>query len=123
MSYLIRRNRNVLVSLANDGLIQQANTVEEPAAAQGRTLGRVPRRVGSFFVDLAQSSSQRRTARHTSICAVSLSFPRNKLCDMADWCSETQPLVFDLASGHVRAGFAGDDAPRAVFPTIIGTYI
>jgi len=40
----------------------------------------------------------------------------------ADWFSETQPLVFDLASRNMRAGFAGDDAPRSVFPTIIGTF-
>jgi len=31
-------------------------------------------------------------------------------------------LVFDLASGCMRGGFGGDDAPRAVFPTIIGTF-
>jgi actin-related protein len=37
-----------------------------------------------------------------------------------DWLNCTSPLVFDLASGWMRGGFAGDDAPRAVFPTIIG---
>jgi len=39
-----------------------------------------------------------------------------------DWLNCTSPLVFDLASGWMRGGFAGDDAPRAVFPTIIGTF-
>jgi actin-related protein len=33
---------------------------------------------------------------------------------------ETQSLVIDNGSGMVKAGFAGDDAPRAVFPSIIG---
>jgi len=33
---------------------------------------------------------------------------------------ETTPLVCDNGSGMVKAGFAGDDAPRAVFPSIVG---
>jgi actin len=34
--------------------------------------------------------------------------------------SETQALVCDNGSGMVKAGFAGDDAPRCVFPSIVG---
>ena len=30
------------------------------------------------------------------------------------------PLVFDVGSATFKAGFAGDDLPRSVFPTIIG---
>jgi actin-related protein len=33
---------------------------------------------------------------------------------------EQTPLVIDNGSGMVKAGFAGDDAPRAVFPSIVG---
>eukprot|EP00492_Amphilonche_elongata_P000597 TRINITY_DN1345_c0_g1_i1.p1 TRINITY_DN1345_c0_g1~~TRINITY_DN1345_c0_g1_i1.p1 ORF type:complete len:386 (-),score=73.34 TRINITY_DN1345_c0_g1_i1:263-1420(-) len=33
---------------------------------------------------------------------------------------EAQALVVDNGSGMVKAGFAGDDAPRAVFPSIVG---
>jgi len=33
---------------------------------------------------------------------------------------ETAGLVVDNGSGMVKAGFAGDDAPRAVFPSIVG---
>eukprot|EP00743_Colponemidia_sp_Colp-15_P000013 GILK01000017.1.p1 GENE.GILK01000017.1~~GILK01000017.1.p1 ORF type:complete len:392 (-),score=63.23 GILK01000017.1:143-1270(-) len=33
---------------------------------------------------------------------------------------ETQALVVDNGSGMCKAGFAGDDAPRAVFPSIVG---
>ena len=33
---------------------------------------------------------------------------------------DVQALVVDNGSGMVKAGFAGDDAPRAVFPSIIG---
>ena len=29
-------------------------------------------------------------------------------------------LVLDNGSGMCKAGFAGDDAPRAVFPAIVG---
>ncbi|KAL4579799.1 hypothetical protein LXL04_015965 [Taraxacum kok-saghyz] len=33
---------------------------------------------------------------------------------------EIPPLVFDIGSGTVKAGFAGDDAPKAIYPTIVG---
>eukprot|EP00382_Lankesteria_abbotti_P003730 CAMPEP_0113849862 /NCGR_PEP_ID=MMETSP0372-20130328/3440_1 /TAXON_ID=340204 /ORGANISM="Lankesteria abbotti" /LENGTH=218 /DNA_ID=CAMNT_0000819847 /DNA_START=493 /DNA_END=1147 /DNA_ORIENTATION=- /assembly_acc=CAM_ASM_000359 len=33
---------------------------------------------------------------------------------------ELQPCVCDNGSGMVKAGMAGDDAPRAVFPSIVG---
>ena len=33
---------------------------------------------------------------------------------------ENQAVVIDNGSGMVKAGFAGDDAPRAVFPSIVG---
>ena len=34
--------------------------------------------------------------------------------------SENSALVVDNGSGMVKAGFAGDDAPKAVFPSIVG---
>ena len=37
------------------------------------------------------------------------------MCD-----DDTCPLVMDNGSGLCKAGFAGDDAPRAVFPSIVG---
>jgi actin-related protein len=39
----------------------------------------------------------------------------SKMCD-----EEVQALVVDNGSGMCKAGFAGDDAPRAVFPSIVG---
>merc|ERR1712157_176982 len=41
--------------------------------------------------------------------------------EQANMCDdEIQALVVDNGSGMVKAGFAGDDAPRAVFPSIVG---
>ena len=37
---------------------------------------------------------------------------------MAD--DDVAALVVDNGSGMCKAGFAGDDAPRAVFPSIVG---
>ena len=37
------------------------------------------------------------------------------MCD-----EEVQALVVDNGSGMCKAGFAGDDAPRCVFPSIVG---
>ena len=34
--------------------------------------------------------------------------------------SDPQTIVIDNGSGMVKAGFAGDEAPRAVFPAIVG---
>ncbi|KAK8401606.1 hypothetical protein O3P69_001025 [Scylla paramamosain] len=39
----------------------------------------------------------------------------SKMCD-----DEVAALVVDNGSGMCKAGFAGDDAPRAVFPSIVG---
>ena len=33
---------------------------------------------------------------------------------------EVAALVCDIGTGMCKAGFAGDDAPRAVFPSIVG---
>ena len=30
------------------------------------------------------------------------------------------PIVIDNGSGMCKAGFAGDDAPKSVFPNVIG---
>ena len=43
------------------------------------------------------------------------SIAANKMCD-----EEVAALVVDNGSGMCKAGFAGDDAPRAVFPSIVG---
>jgi actin beta/gamma 1 len=40
--------------------------------------------------------------------------------DDSDDEGEQQALVVDNGSGMCKAGFAGDDAPRAVFPSIVG---
>lgn len=42
-----------------------------------------------------------------------------RLSNMCD-DEETTALVCDNGSGLVKGGFAGDDAPRAVFPSIVG---
>jgi len=42
-------------------------------------------------------------------------FLPTNMCD-----DEIAALVIDNGSGMCKAGFAGDDAPRAVFPSIVG---
>lgn len=39
---------------------------------------------------------------------------------MADDEDEVVALVIDNGSETFKVGFAGDDAPRAVFPSIVG---
>ena len=43
---------------------------------------------------------------------------KSKKVNMCD--EEVAALVVDNGSGMCKAGFAGDDAPRAVFPSIVG---
>eukprot|EP01089_Gocevia_fonbrunei_P014103 TRINITY_DN3793_c0_g2_i1.p1 TRINITY_DN3793_c0_g2~~TRINITY_DN3793_c0_g2_i1.p1 ORF type:complete len:696 (+),score=119.03 TRINITY_DN3793_c0_g2_i1:3-2090(+) len=38
----------------------------------------------------------------------------------ADYGEDVQALVIDNGSGMMKAGFAGDDAPRGVYPSIVG---
>lgn len=40
--------------------------------------------------------------------------------DMVHYPDEFQTVVIDAGSSTVRAGLAGDDAPRAVFPSVVG---
>ncbi|BDA51518.1 Actin [Coccomyxa sp. Obi] len=55
-----------------------------------------------------------------SIRALSRVDPKRKpVTEMAD-DGEVSALVCDNGSGMVKSGFAGDDAPRAVFPSIVG---
>jgi len=42
------------------------------------------------------------------------------MSDESEEGEESQAIVCDNGSGMVKAGFAGDDAPRAVFPSIVG---
>lgn len=37
------------------------------------------------------------------------------MCD-----DEVAALVIDNGSGIIKAGFAGDDVPRSIFPSIVG---
>merc|ERR1711872_699277 len=55
----------------------------------------------SFFFFFVSSQSKSKTV---------------KMCDDEDAAA----LVIDNGSGMVKCGFAGDDAPRAVFPSVIG---
>ena len=43
-----------------------------------------------------------------------------KNINMGDIGDEIQSVVVDNGSGCIKAGFAGDDAPRSVFPSIVG---
>merc|ERR1712226_336359 len=49
------------------------------------------------------------------ICPHSKQHIQGTMCD-----ADVQALVVDNGSGMCKAGFAGDDAPRAVFPSIVG---
>ena len=33
---------------------------------------------------------------------------------------ESEPIVIDLGSGTLKAGFASDDAPKCIMPMVIG---
>merc|ERR1712168_1258503 len=54
---------------------------------------------------------------HRVVCSGSdlLGSTHFKMCD-----EDVAALVCDNGSGMCKAGFAGDDAPRAVFPSIAG---
>ena len=39
---------------------------------------------------------------------------------MSDISKDGAAIVVDNGSATIKAGFAGDDAPRSVFPSIVG---
>lgn len=40
--------------------------------------------------------------------------------ESSDEEAEIQPVIIDNGSGRVKAGFGGEDAPRTVFPSVVG---
>lgn len=67
----------------------------------------------------AQSEQRAEVGREVDVgleCLTDLVLPLNSSA-MED---EIAALVVDNGSGMCKAGFAGDDAPRAVFPSIVG---
>ena len=36
--------------------------------------------------------------------------------------NDGEPLVVDVGSSTIKAGFAGEDAPRVIFPSVVGQY-
>ncbi|WP_432214576.1 hypothetical protein, partial [Salmonella enterica] len=57
------------------------------------------------------------TREHSFFAAPSLPVHTRHQFAMDD---DIAALVVDNGSGMCKAGFAGDDAPRAVFPSIVG---
>ena len=60
--------------------------------------------------NVTQTSDQKRILGNSSI----------KMSSTDDDSEEQLSLVIDNGSGMIKAGFAGDDSPRAVFPTVVG---
>ena len=59
--------------------------------------------------------------KEVTCCQFSLSLLHFLTLDQAKMCDDdVAALVVDNGSGMCKAGFAGDDAPRAVFPSIVG---
>ena len=42
------------------------------------------------------------------------------MSDSGSDSEESRTIVLDNGSNKIKAGFAGDDAPRSVFPTVVG---
>jgi len=50
----------------------------------------------------------------------SVSFVPNKCLQFFTWTDEVSALVVDIGSSSLRAGYAGDDTPKAIIPTSYG---
>ena len=51
---------------------------------------------------------------------LSYSIPNTIILILQSYLKIFYPIVIDNGSGWIKAGFCGDDAPRAVLPTIVG---
>ena len=68
----------------------------------------------------AQSRQRRAQGVADGYAGSGASRPRTTVPDSVCGVEEAQALVIDCGSGMCKAGFAGDDAPRVVFPSIVG---
>ncbi|KAL0661873.1 hypothetical protein Bca4012_098710 [Brassica carinata] len=74
----------------------------------------------THFLSFTKQTSQGPLHLSHSIIAILISALATISFFSSAQSEEIQPLVVDNGTGMVKAGFAGDDAPRAVFPSIIG---
>merc|ERR1712025_859606 len=72
--------------------------------------------MGENHIGEASKSHLKQIRRTLQVFLRSNSSKFAKMCDD----EETAALVIDNGSGMCKAGFAGDDAPRAVFPSVVG---
>ena len=56
----------------------------------------------------------------TDTVIYSLMFNLNNIITTITMGDEVQAVVVDNGSGMCKAGFGGDDAPKVVFPSIVG---
>ncbi|KAL2738026.1 hypothetical protein V1478_002112 [Vespula squamosa] len=71
-----------------------------------------------YFKFVTFCKKESRSERYHIECQCNQRFPKIIIITMCD--DEVAALVVDNGSGMCKAGFAGDDAPRAVFPSIVG---
>lgn len=45
---------------------------------------------------------------------------RNRVCSSIVFADEISALVLDIGTSSIRAGYAGDDTPKAIIPTSYG---
>jgi actin-related protein len=68
--------------------------------------------------------AERRARLLAETALVQVEVPQNEVPDSEDpnsvFIGDVQAIVVDMSSGMCKAGFSGDDAPRAVFPSIVG---
>ena len=67
------------------------------------------------WCDICNSFMNETVYHHSELVLWAVNDSADKMCD-----DEVAALVVDNGSGMCKAGFAGDDAPRAVFPSIVG---
>ncbi|KAF7312743.1 hypothetical protein MIND_00289300 [Mycena indigotica] len=61
-----------------------------------------------------------RLATDDSAAVAQVAVHRSPTTQITDMDDDITAIVLDNGSGMCKAGFAGDDAPRAVFPSIVG---
>ncbi|GBP45870.1 Actin, muscle [Eumeta japonica] len=100
--------RHIIVKSAGRRAAGGRRRARAPCKARGAhaARARLYKRGAAVGAALAVSAAVRPSRRHSQT---------DKMCD-----DDVAALVVDNGSGMCKAGFAGDDAPRAVFPSIVG---
>ena len=122
-------NNTDAAAAASHGTTSKFKDEAHPTLGHGATAEAAPRRTalstsGNDVNGAASRGTPPTSSNDTDdvYCGTDATVRVNYNASSTNYCTDAAaaPVIIDNGSGVCKAGFAGDDAPRAVFPSVVG---